>query len=726
MAELAELLIKAGSYLPTGRTQLLQDAFDFAAAKHEGQKRLSGDPYIEHPLQTSLFLADLRQDAATLAAALLHDVIEDCHVPREELAQRFGPDVARLVDGVTKLARLDALAPADGGTGADDGATRAESIRKMLLAMAEDIRVVLIKLADRLHNMRSLEVHPLHRRKAIAQETLDIYAPLAHRLGIWEIKWQLEDLAFRHVHEETYRDIARLLAKGRQARERYLAQQAEVLRRALAGNGIQAEVKGRPKSIYSIYQKMGKYAEQGKDFGQIYDLYALRVLVDSHADCYNALGVVHSLWRPIPGQFDDYIANPKENLYQSLHTAVMCEGATPLEAQIRTWEMHRLAEYGVAAHWSYKEGRSTDAVLVERMSWLRQLLEWQREVSGAEEFLESVRMDIFQDQVYVYTPKGDIKELPTGATPIDFAYHIHTELGHRCVGAKVNGRLVALDTRLQSGDTVEVRTSKQSRGPSLDWLNPALGYIGTASARQKIRHWFRRQERSVNIAQGREVLQRTLRRLGMSGADEKEIARTLKYDSVEELLAALGSSSLTSAQMEHRLTVQETAPAVPSSSNGAALVSATAGVSVLGVGDLLTRTASCCNPLPGENIIGYITRNRGVTVHRQDCANVRNEDEKERLVPVTWGPSQQVYVVRVEITGLDRVGLLRDVSSLVSAEKVNMGAVASRESTDGTAVITLTLYTTGMGQLSRLFAKLEGVHGVLHVSRVNVPARSAP
>ena len=725
MAELAELLTKAGSYLPTGRTQLLQDAFEFAAEKHLGQKRLSGDPYIEHPLQTSLFLADLRQDAATLAAALLHDVIEDCHVPREELARRFGPDVARLVDGVTKLARLDALAPADGGTRTDDGAAHAESIRKMLLAMAEDIRVVLIKLADRLHNMRTLDVHAPKRRQAIAQETLDIYAPLAHRLGIWEIKWQLEDLAFRHVHEETYRDIARLLAKGRQARERYLAQQAEVLRRALAGNGIRAEVKGRPKSIYSIYQKMGKYAEQGKDFGQIYDLYALRVLVDTQADCYNALGVVHSLWRPIPGQFDDYIANPKENLYQSLHTAVMCEGATPLEVQIRTWEMHRLAEYGVAAHWSYKEGRSTDAVLVERMSWLRQLLEWQREVSGAEEFLESVRTDIFQDQVYVYTPKGDIKELPTGATPIDFAYHIHTELGHRCVGAKVNGRLVALDTRLQSGDTVEVRISKQARGPSLDWLNPALGYIGTASARQKIRHWFRRQERSVNIAQGREVLQRTLRRLGMSGADEKEIARTLKYDSADELLAALGSSSLTSAQMEHRLTVPDPAPAVPSSSNGVGLGSATAGVSVLGVGDLLTRTASCCNPLPGENIIGYITRNRGVTVHRQDCANVRNEDEKERLVPVTWGPSQQVYAVRVEITGLDRVGLLRDVSSLVSAEKVNMGAVASRESTDGTAVITLTLYTTGTYQLNRLFARLEGVHGVLNVSRVNIPSRSA-
>ena len=725
MAELAELLTKAGSYLPSGRTKLLQDAFEFAAEKHEGQKRLSGDPYIEHPLQTSLFLADLRQDAATLAAALLHDVIEDCHVPREELAQRFGPDVARLVDGVTKLARLDALPPADGRTGTDDGAARAESIRKMLLAMAEDIRVVLIKLADRLHNMRTLEVHPRHRRQAIAQETLDIYAPLAHRLGIWEIKWQLEDLAFRHVYEETYRYIARLLAKGRQARERYLAQQGEVLRRALAANGIQAEVKGRPKSIYSIYQKMGKYAEQGKDFGQIYDLYALRVLVDTQADCYNALGVVHSLWRPVPGQFDDYIANPKENLYQSLHTAVMCQGATPLEVQIRTWEMHRLAEYGVAAHWSYKEGRTTDAVLVERMSWLRQLLEWQREVSGAEEFLESVRTDIFQDQVYVYTPKGDIKELPTGATPIDFAYHIHTELGHRCVGAKVNGRLVALDTRLQSGDTVEVRISKQARGPSLDWLNPALGYIGTASARQKIRHWFRRQERSVNIAQGREVLQRTLRRLGMSGADEKEIARTLKYDSIDELLAALGSSSLTSAQLEHRLTVPDPAPALPSTSNGAGLGSATAGVSVLGVGDLLTRTASCCNPLPGESIIGYITRNRGVTVHRQDCANVRNEDEKERLVPVTWGPSQQFYAVRVEITGLDRVGLLRDVSSLVSAEKVNMGAVASRESTDGTAVITLTLYTTGTDQLSRLFARLEGVHGVLHVSRVNVPARSA-
>ena len=714
MAKLGDLLIKAGGYLPEGKLKLVEAAYDFAEAKHAGQTRLTGEPYIQHPLQTAFLLADLRQDATALAAALLHDVMEDCAVPREELKARFGEDVARLVDGVTKLARFDLL----GRTSTDQGSKRAEDLRKMLLAMAEDIRVVLIKLADRLHNMRTLDVHPPERRRRIANETLDIYAPLAHRLGISEMQAQLEDLALRHTEPEVFESITKLVSRGKKARERYLAQQGQGLLFALRDAGIEADVTGRPKSIHSIYQKMQKYAGLGKDFGEIYDLYALRVIVTSHADCYNALGIVHNLWHPIPGQFDDYIAMPKENLYQSLHTAVMCEGGTPLEIQIRTKEMHLLSEYGVAAHWAYKEGSRIDALLTQRMSWLRQLLEWQREVSGAEEFLESIRMDIFQDQVFVYTPKGDIRELPMGATSIDLAYRIHTELGHRCIGAKVNGRLIALDTPLANGDTVEIVTSKRPRGPSLDWLNPSLGFTQTTSARQSIRQWFRKQNRSANINQGREALRKTVRRLGMTNVTDQDLLKTLDYVSINELLAAIGAGTLTSAQLESRLNSTEPPPAPISQRGSLRGGRGSTSVRVLGVGELLTRTASCCNPLPGDHIIGYITRNSGVSIHRDDCVNVAHEDERERLVAVTWGPSQHLYPVRVAISGIDRVGLLRDVSTLVSAEKVNMGDVSSEESDNGTAIISLTLYTTSTGQLSRLFVKLEAVRGVLTVARV--------
>ncbi len=714
MAKLEDLLIKAGGYLPEGKLKLVEAAYDFAEAKHAGQTRLTGEPYIQHPLHTAFLLADLRQDATALAAALLHDVMEDCAVPREELKARFGEDVARLVDGVTKLARFDLL----GRTSTDQSSKRAEDLRKMLLAMAEDIRVVLIKLADRLHNMRTLDVHPPERRRRIANETLDIYAPLAHRLGISEMQAQLEDLALRHTEPEVFESITKLVSRGKKARERYLAQQEQGLLFALRDSGIEADVTGRPKSIHSIYQKMQKYAGLGKDFGEIYDLYALRVIVTSHADCYNALGIVHNLWHPIPGQFDDYIAMPKENLYQSLHTAVMCEGGTPLEIQIRTKEMHLLSEYGVAAHWAYKEGSRIDALLTQRMSWLRQLLEWQREVSGAEEFLESIRMDIFQDQVFVYTPKGDIRELPMGATSIDLAYRIHTELGHRCIGAKVNGRLIALDTPLANGDTVEIVTSKRPRGPSLDWLNPSLGFTQTTSARQSIRQWFRKQNRSANINQGREVLRKTVRRLGMTNVTDQDLLKTLDYVSINELLAAIGAGTLTSAQLESRLNSTEPPPAPISQRGSLHGGRGSTSIRVLGVGELLTRTASCCNPLPGDHIIGYITRNSGVSIHRDDCVNVTNEDERERLVAVTWGPSQHLYPVRVAISGIDRVGLLRDVSTLVSAEKVNMGDVSSEESDNGTAIISLTLYTTSTGQLSRLFVKLEAVRGVLNVARV--------
>jgi len=694
----------------------VQQAYEFAATQHDGQFRMSGEPYIEHPLNAALYLADLKQDSATLAATLLHDVIEDCNLSKEELEEKFGAEVSRLVDGVTKLTRIDLISEGRLDEEITDSRAQAESIRKMLVAMAEDVRVVVIKLADRLHNMRTLSALPLKRRRAVAQETLDIYSPLAHRLGMWDIKWQLEDMAFRALNPEGYKDISRRLATRRVEREAYLERQCQSLRETLEAAGITADLNGRPKSIYSIYNKIQKYSAQGKEYDEIYDLYAIRVLVDTNSDCYNTLGVVHQLWHPVPGQFDDYIATPKENMYQSLHTTVMCEGGIPLEVQVRTFEMHNLAEYGVAAHWTYKEGASKDGQFEEKMAWLRQLLEWQREVAGTDEFLESVKTDIFRDQVFVYTPKGEIRELPSGSTPIDFAYHIHTDLGHRCIGAKVNGRLMPLDTVLQNGDTVEVVTSKVARGPSMDWLNSALGYVNTASAHQKIRQWFHKLERGAHMEQGRELLTKTLRRLPRS-ITETDAMKALKFETVDELYIALGSGNLSAAQLENRLSPQQEEAPAPATNHSQPPESPTTGIQVLGVGDLLTRTARCCNPVPGDEIIGYITRIRGITVHRSTCPNVINEDEKERLVSVSWGPSQNLHPVRVEITSWDRVGLLRDITTMVSGEKVNIAGVVTAEPGDGTAVITLTLYTTGVSQLSRLFSRLDGIKGVLNVNR---------
>ena len=710
---------KVASYLPEDRVRLVQDALDFASKVHAGQSRRSGGPYIGHPVSIAEFLADLTLDATTLAAALLHDVVEDCGVTAAEIEAQFGTDVARLVDGVTKLTKLDLMAGADSADPkpAADSAS-AESIRKMLVAMAEDIRVVLIKLGDRLHNMQTLGAMPPARRVAIAQETLDIYAPLAARLGIWNIKWQLEDLAFHHLQPNRYRAISRLLASKRQAREEYIEQVTEVLKRELTRAGFQAEVTGRPKHIYSIYQKSQAYAAQGKEFSDIYDLFAVRVHVPNIQDCYGALGVVHSLWHPVPGQFDDYIASPRQNMYQSLHTTVRCIGGVPIEVQVRTHQMHQLAEYGVAAHWRYKEASaSKDIRFDEKMTWVRQLLEWQREIGGAEEFLESVKTDIFRDQVFVYTPNGDIKELPAGSTPIDYAYRIHTEIGHRCIGAKVNGKLVALDSQLRNGDTVEVLTSKVARGPSLDWLNPHLGYTKTANARQSIRSWFRRQERAANIQRGRDILKKELRRLS-AGVDEREVAKLLKMESVDDLLAALGSGGVTTTQLASRLTPHHDTPSVPESLSLVPLQQPTPSVRVLGVGDLLTRMGQCCNPLPGDAIIGYVTRIRGVTVHRKDCANLRVEAERERLIPVTWGDTQSLYPVRLSIEAWDRVGLLRDLSSTVSAEGVNIASVVTDERDDGIVVTHLTIHVAGMEQLSRLFSRLDDVRGVTGIVRV--------
>ena len=716
--DVSQLISKARAYLPEEKLGLVEDAFAFASQCHDGQERMSGVPYIEHPIQTALELAELRLDADSLAAGLLHDVIEDCGVTVEQLTERFGPEVAKLVDGVTKLTRMDLarLGRLEKTVGSStEGHLQAESLRKMLVAMAEDIRVVLIKLADRLHNMRTLSALPPRRRRVIAQETLEIYAPLAHRLGIWDIKWQLEDLAFRHMEPGKYRTISRMLAVKREEREEYVARVAGLLSRELEKAGIKAEVYGRPKHIFSIYQKMEKYSQQGKELSQIYDLYALRVLTNTKADCYNALGVAHNLWRPLPGQFDDYIASPKENLYQALHTAVMTEGGVPLEVQIRAYDMHQIAEYGVAAHWRYKEGGLPDMKFEEKMTWLRQLLDWQRDVSAAEEFVESVKTDIFQDQVFVYTPKGDIKELPAGATSLDFAFHIHTELGFRCVGGKVNGKLVSLDTRLNNGDTVEILASKAPRGPSLDWLNPDLGYLNTAGAREKVRQWFRKQERTANVQRGRDLLHKELKRLNMA-QDEATVAKLFKHEVVEDFMAALGSGAVTINQVVAKLAPPAEKPA-GIAKQIVRVSGPSSGIQVLGVGDLLTRLAQCCEPIPGDDIVGFITRSRGVTVHKRDCLNILNEDEQERMVPVTWGKTQTLFPVRLDIAAWDRVGLLRDITTIVSEDGVNIASAVTREHPNATATVSLTLFVQGLPQLSRLFAKLEGVRGVNSVVR---------
>ncbi|MEC9238028.1 MAG: bifunctional (p)ppGpp synthetase/guanosine-3',5'-bis(diphosphate) 3'-pyrophosphohydrolase, partial [Chloroflexota bacterium] len=666
VSEAAKTLIeRVGAYLPEDSTELVGQAYLYADECHSGQMRQSGDPYIAHPLETALFLADLHLDTHTIVAALLHDVVEDCGVSLEEITLRFGPEVSKLVDGVTKLTRMDdkLQPPAEDVAGLMDDAEslHAESLRKMLVSMAEDIRVVLIKLADRLHNMNTLDALPPEKQKRIAQETLDIYSPLAHRLGIWEIKWRLDDLAFRHLNEEKYREISKILASKRTEREDYIEKVSSTLRDELAKYDITAEVIGRPKGIYSTYLKMEKYQEQGKQLGDIYDLFALRVLVNETADCYKTLGVVHQLWHPIPGQFDDYIGNPKENMYQALHTTVICDGGTPLEVQIKTFELHQIAEYGVAAHWAYKEGNSGDQRFEEKMTWLRQLIDWQREVSGTAEFIESVKQDIFHDQVFVYTPKGRIVELTSGSTPVDFAYKIHTALGHHCIGAKVNGKLVALDTTLENGDTVEVINSKSDRGPSLDWLNPNRGFVRSAGARQSVRQWFRKQERSTNIERGKEVLRRELRRLNQKINDET-ILGLFKVDTMDDLMADLGSGNIAEGLLSHRLAQigHETEEPLAKRRNDLPLTNLNSGITVLGVGDLLVHIGRCCNPIPGDPIIGFITRIRGVTVHKQDCPSARHEDEPERLVNVQWGKERQLYPVRIIMKAYDRVGLLRD------------------------------------------------------------------
>ena len=712
------------------RIELLRVAFRTAERTHEGQFRRSGEPFICHPLETALILTELQMlDTPTLQAALLHDVVEDSPTTLDELSEQFGAEVAGLVDGVTKLSRLSGQPQPTAGDAdprptqpAHTSASQAESLRKMLIAMAQDVRVVLIKLADRLHNMRTLGALSDDQRQRISLETRDIYAPLAHRLGIYTIEWELSDLAFSHLEPQRHRRVANLVASRLTERERGVQEALTILTDTLKTNGFaDVEVSGRTKSIYSIAQKMERYQQIGREFEDINDLQAVRIIVADVQGCYAILGIVHGLWRPLPGQFDDYIANPRETGYQSLHTTVLTPESDPLEVQIRTPAMHRTAEYGIASHWRYKEGVADSGQFDERISWLRQLLDWQRDVIGAQEFVDQLKRDILVDQVYVYTPKGEIRELPAGATPVDFAFRIHTDLGFSTAGAKVNGRMVSLSHTLQNGDTIEIVSSKTPKGPSLDWLNPDLGYVRTELARSKIRHWFRLQERSESTARGRQSLDKEARRLGMA-LDPERLATLFGYQSGDDFILALGTGQVSSNQIAARLAPPEEPPDVIPVRHSSGMLS----VNVLGLGATPARSAPCCRPMPGEEIIGFVTRGRGVTVHRSDCRNIRNEDEPERLMEISWPAFEQQYPSTVVIVSEDRVGLLRDITTLVSADRLNITGVRDRHNADRTVTITLTVEANSLPQVSRMLSRLEALPGVISVYRTSSrPARAA-
>ncbi len=726
----------------------IRSAYEVANEAHADVPRASGEPYIIHPLAVAGILADLRLDAKAIAAGLLHDVAEDTAVSIEEIGKRFGADVASLVDGVTKLEKIGLI-----GLGEDKGdpkdaqengqqegqregqkevqpapvsprlrSQRDETLRKLILAMNKDIRVVLIKLADRLHNVHTLGHLKDHKRRRIARETLEIYAPLANRLGIWQIKWELEDGSFRWLEPAVYKRIAADLQSRRAERLAYIAGVTGIIQSELQKVSISAVVEGRPKHIYSIYRKMQR---KGVELEQVYDTEAVRIRVDEISDCYVALGVIHSLWRPIPGEFDDYIANPKDNMYRSLHTAVVGPHGRNLEVQIRTHEMHRSAELGIAAHWRYKEQVKRDVEFENKLAWLRGLvMDWQSEVTDATEFVDSMQSDFFADRVYVFTPQGDVKDLSAGSTPIDFAYLVHTEVGHRCRGARVNGKLVPLDFRLRNGDMVEIITSKRG-GPSRDWMHPSLGFTKTNRARSKIRQWFRKQSREENIQQGTESLNRELKRINIERSHDS-IARLFGYDKVDDFYAALGFGDINTQQVASKVLDmgrkdKDGIPAQEESAYTAAIPVSSEGVTVLGVPDLLSRTGMCCNPIPGQEIIGYVTRGRGVTIHRASCPNVAHMIKKDpaRVVEVSWGQAaEQTHPVQIRVAAYDRSGLLRDIANLLASERINMlDAHATTGNKGHLAQVEATLQIRDAEQLSRVLARIERLPNVTEVKR---------
>lgn len=690
-----------------------------AEQAHRGHARPDGEPYLAHATAVADILVGLRMDHETLAAAILHDVLEDTTITLGDIEEACGASVAHLVDGLSKMNLIGEYQSTESATRKDQ--IKAESLRKLLLAMAEDVRVVLIKLADRVHNMRAVKYLPVEQQRRIAHETLDIYAPLANRLGIWQIKWELEDLSFRFLEPAAYHEIAAALDERRVDRQRYIDEVLVTLHTELEAVGIRADVKGRAKHIYSIWKKMQR---KGLSFHELYDVRAVRILVDTIPDCYHALGVVHMLWTHIPREFDDYIATPKENRYQSIHTAVMGPQGKVVEVQIRTHEMDKESELGVAAHWRYKEGGKGNANFEQKVAWLRQLLEWKDEENSAGDFIDRFKSEVFQDRVYVLTPQGEVVDMPQGATPLDFAYHIHTEVGNRTRGARVNGRMVPITYELKSGEQVEIITTRLGE-PSRDWLNPHLGYLKTSRARAKVRAWFAQQAQERNLVEGRATLEKELRRFNIVDLPLEQLATQFGYRQLDPFLLAIGRGEINTSQIVRALQKQ----VVPEPPEEEILTTTSAvgktqdagGIHIGGVGNLLTTMAGCCKPAPGDAVIGYITQGKGISIHRRDCRNILNlpADRKARLIEVEWsGKQRQTYPVDIEVLAFDRQGLLRDVSAILSNEKVNVLAVnTATDKRDFSVRMRLTLEISGIDELSRVLGRIEQLANISEARR---------
>lgn len=721
MIRINEIVDKASAYLSPHDEALIQKAYVFSAAHHAGQFRLSGEPYMSHPLEVANILADLRLDGATIAAGLLHDTVEDTEAGLEDVAGQFGKEVAAIVDGVTKISKMKFESKEE---------AQAENIRKMIMAMADDIRVIMVKLADRLHNMSTLDFQKEYKQRAIAQETMDIYAPLANRLGLYWLKVRLEDLSLRYLKPDVYRQIREGVEQHQMAGQAYIEKVSDFLAELLGKNSMDGRVSGRIKHTYSVYHKMRR---QGLSLDQIFDLIAFRVIVPSLKECYTVLGLVHSLWKPVPGKFKDYISMPKANMYQSLHTTVIGPEGERIEIQIRTEEMHQMAEYGVASHWAYKEGGAGKGRDAERFTWLRQILDWQREMKDPREFMSSLRYDLFQDEVYVFTPRGQVKELPEGATPVDFAYAIHTEVGNRCAGAKVNGRIVPLNTALKNGDTVEVLTAT-GRHPSRDWLQ----FVKTARARTRIKHWISTEERAQSIGLAREMLEKEGRKIGINfqaalkKGDLVPVAGEFSLKTVDDLLSAVGYARITPRQVLRKLLPKEefkskaefeeakrqAAEAARARAKSESQSRESSGISLKGVDDVLVRFAQCCNPLPGDPIVGYISRGRGVTVHTLDCPNVQNM-EPERILDVSWDDgTEHPFPSKIKMVCRNEKGVLATVSNLLAEEDVNIDSGKFQSDVEGNSELLLQVEVKDSSHLYRTIEKLSRLKAVLEVVRL--------
>ncbi|MGM0423929.1 MAG: RelA/SpoT family protein [Thermodesulfobacteriota bacterium] len=720
MIRINDILDKAGEYLNQSELALIQKAYVYAASVHSGQVRLSGEPYFSHPLEVSNILAEMRLDSATIASGLLHDTVEDAGVKIQELEEHFGPEVARIVDGVTKIGKVTFTSKEE---------AQAENIRKMILAMAKDIRVILVKLADRLHNMRTLEHQNQVKQKLIAQETLEIYAALAHRLGLYRIKVDLDDLSLKYLKPDVYQHIVSGISQHRTLGEDYIQNVISVLQKMLDENNIQGHVSGRQKHIYSIYSKMQK---QNLSLEQVYDLIAFRVILQSIKDCYAVLGLVHSTWTPVPGRFKDYISMPKGNMYQSLHTTVVGPGGEHIEIQIRTEQMHQIAEYGVAAHWKYKDGETFNPKDEQRFDWLRHILDWEQELKDPREFMASLKVDLFQDEVYVFTPKGEVLDLPYGATPVDFAYLIHTEVGNQCSGAKVNGKLVPLDTQLKNGDTVEIITNPH-RKPSRDWLR----FVKTTKARTRIKHWIRTEERARSISLAKEMLEKEGRRMNINFQQALKkgsldpVAAEFSYKQVDDLLSAVGYAKITPKQVLRRLLPKETKQEEKQAQEAARAErkekekkeekeQKKEGVSIKGIDDVLIRFAHCCQPVPGDPIIGYISRGRGVIVHTTDCPNVA-QFAPARLLNVSWAGEEKdtVYPATIKVLSKNLPGVMAQISSQLAQEDVNIESGHFSSDLEGKTEIILNVEVNDSSHLYRTLKNLNNLDNVLEAIRTS-------